>query len=334
MSSAMDVDDPGKSISLFTHKGGVGKTFTTINLAFHLAINKKKRVLIIDLDPQMNTTQSLLSDEEWNSHINWLDDSLKRTPETYDCWLSFVKNESFNNINPSRVSDIKLTENNHLNDIKSELFLIKGSYEYIQFNNFLSMNLIQRQQTYPRMIKTFLDTCKGKFDYVIIDLNPSFSDLNKVFLQYSDYTLCPMTPDSFCALTPKLIKWNINSEERFRNIKFLGYFINLAKKAKGTYSHVCLEIKDKIDVGSYQNDLNLPFLGYFPNMQSFYAKLQIARLNLVTAMKTLDIVYKWDEVNDNGEVRAQYLSNHNEQITGYYSDFIAIADRIYHIINN
>jgi cellulose biosynthesis protein BcsQ len=52
-----------KSICFFNNKGGVGKTTLTCNIAAHFALAMRKRVLLVDCDPQCNTTQLVLNEE-------------------------------------------------------------------------------------------------------------------------------------------------------------------------------------------------------------------------------------------------------------------------------
>jgi len=56
-----------KIVALSNHKGGVGKTTTAVNLGAYLA-RAGQRVLVLDLDPQANATETLgLNPEEHTS---------------------------------------------------------------------------------------------------------------------------------------------------------------------------------------------------------------------------------------------------------------------------
>lgn len=54
-----------KVVSILNMKGGVGKTTITINLAYYLAIYQHKKVLIIDFDPQANSSSAFMSYENY-----------------------------------------------------------------------------------------------------------------------------------------------------------------------------------------------------------------------------------------------------------------------------
>jgi chromosome partitioning protein len=54
-------------ISVINLKGGVGKTTTTVALAEILAAEFDQRVLVIDLDPQTNSTTMLIGEQAWRT---------------------------------------------------------------------------------------------------------------------------------------------------------------------------------------------------------------------------------------------------------------------------
>ena len=59
----------GKIISFMNMKGGVGKTSLCVNLAVILAKKYKKKILIVDMDPQMNATQYLFKKEIYDKEF-------------------------------------------------------------------------------------------------------------------------------------------------------------------------------------------------------------------------------------------------------------------------
>lgn len=122
----------GKAVAIFNQKGGVGKTTTNINLAACLAIRGKK-VLILDIDPQGNTT----------SGIGITKRSLKNTvyniliDRDYDPKKAIIKTGVKNlDLIPASVdlagAEVELVGmEGRENALKEGLEKIKGDYDYI-----------------------------------------------------------------------------------------------------------------------------------------------------------------------------------------------------------
>ena len=153
----------GKVIAIANQKGGVGKTTTAINRAASLAVLEKK-VLIIDSDPQANTTSGLNFSPE---------NDQKRT--LYEVLIGQL------NISDALIQ----TEMNNLHMIPSNINLVGAEIEMLQLDN------------HESIMKSALDTIKDDYDYVIIDCSPSLGLITVNALVASDSVIIPVQPEFF-----------------------------------------------------------------------------------------------------------------------------------------
>ena len=157
-----------KVISLVNQKGGVGKTTTSINLSASLG-KLGKRTLLIDLDPQGNTSTGL--------GINKGD----ITASVYDCLNGSV---------PAKKAIIKTRFTNlfimptTINLAGIDIELIEMTHE----NSDFKMN---------EQLKCVLEPVKDNFDYIIIDCPPSLGLLTTNALVASDSVIIPVQCEFF-----------------------------------------------------------------------------------------------------------------------------------------
>jgi chromosome partitioning protein len=147
----------GKIISIFNQKGGVGKTTTSINLSAGLG-KLGKKILLVDIDPQGNSTSGL--GIEKNSVETLFYDILSlNLPVDSGIYKSSAENVDI------------IPSNNQLAGLEIE-YAKKGNWE--------------------NALKIELDKIKDRYEYIFIDCPPSLGILSVIGLVASDSVLIPI----------------------------------------------------------------------------------------------------------------------------------------------
>lgn len=191
-------------IAFFNHKGGVGKTTLTFNIAATLA-SLRKTVLLVDSDPQCNLTAYTIEDSVIDDLLDHSDSARGRT-----IW--------------SAVKPIVEAEGNVRvvtpYERRSNLFVLPGDVRLSEFEQELTHLW---GDCFQRKIKGFKGTtalsalvnsiaADIKCDYVFYDSGPNIGPLNRVILLDCDYFIIPAGCDLFSVRALKtlghtLAKW-------------------------------------------------------------------------------------------------------------------------------
>ncbi len=152
----------GKIISIANQKGGVGKTTTAINLAASLAALEFK-TLLVDGDPQANSTSGLGYDPKT------IENSI------YECMVDGMDSAGL----------IITTTINYLDLLPAHVDLVGAEIELINIEN--------REMR----MRDSLASVKDKYDFIIIDCNPSLGLITINALTASDSVLVPVQCEYF-----------------------------------------------------------------------------------------------------------------------------------------
>lgn len=172
-----------KTYAFLNIKGGVGKTTSATTIAHILASEYSKKVLLIDLDPQGNSS-SLFSDRKVN-FAEVLYSVLK------DGDLSPLKEYQ------NTVGDLLIDSHVDINEVIyntdcPNLSLIPSFIDLSEVENKLKADVISPQQF---RLKHHLEKVKDNFDYCIIDCSPAVNLVNINGLVCANYVFAPLNCD-------------------------------------------------------------------------------------------------------------------------------------------
>lgn len=170
-----------KVVSLINMKGGVGKTTLAINLANCLSTRHNKNVLIVDVDPQFNATQCLMSPEDYVDHLKGDCDTIVRVFDRPSCVV------------PSAVGNGGVKENKKLEDI--EVVTIRDRLDLLPGNLELYRLEMAPGDGRENRLKNYLSKVQDIYDYVVVDTPPTPSVWMTGALIASDYYLIPVKAD-------------------------------------------------------------------------------------------------------------------------------------------
>ena len=206
----------GKVIVVANQKGGVAKTTTSVNLAAGLAYYKKK-VLLIDLDPQGNASSGLGVNKAALEH------------STYDVLVNFVP-----------IDKITIQINKNLSLIPAKVELAGAEMELV--------SAISRESR----LKNALDEVRDRYDYIIIDTPPSLGLLTLNALTAANSFLVPIQCEYFALeglsqllSTIKIVQKNLNPKLEMEGI-LMTMFDNRTNLANQVVADVKENFKEKV----------------------------------------------------------------------------------------
>lgn len=171
-----------RTISFINYKGGVGKTTLTVNLATTLALTGRRRVLLIDGDPQSNSSIWTMRLDRWNK-LNQQPDATLEAHFRRGKPLAHLRHSPYPEIPTFQVIPCTFD----LMDLEQEWQPVGGI-----------------DAAFERFRRE-LDQLKRHYDFIIFDCPPNVYRVSQCALLCSDEVIVPANPDALSLLGLSLV---------------------------------------------------------------------------------------------------------------------------------
>jgi len=223
-----------KSICIVNYKGGVGKTTLTCLLGYYISqhrnmikrgkesLKKKKKVLLLDIDPQCSLSLAVGFDPE---EVNKTDFTMYNLVKpTKWAKISETKFDSYVQKVPDSLAP-------------SGLHIIPGSFEIDDLDMEIAMSIakdgVKRRVELFLYCKQMLNYFQKSYEFIIIDCPPNKMFLTQAMLRACQYYLPVTIPDAIsCYGMPRLLRW-VKQIEREERPLMLGYVLNAINRTGG-----------------------------------------------------------------------------------------------------
>lgn len=210
-----------KTIAFINMKGGVGKTTLAVNMAYALAKLHKRKVLLIDIDPQMNSTHYCLTESE----LDLLMEEPNRTIYGF--------------LNPKYKA--KTTRKNYTPDepIQNLAISVEDTFDLVASHlKMMEINISER----PFKLRQYInENFSSVYDVIILDCPPTISEYTKMGLLAADSYLVPMRADAFSMFGLPMLQEYVSEHifaEFEHQLDFVGILLNMVLSSRVIYKKV------------------------------------------------------------------------------------------------